>query len=549
MQNMTISKRLNFAFSILVLLLIIISVISWLGLRGVSDSLSEVIEVYDSLNGKAKELQISLLTARRHEKDYLARLDQKYVKRLDALIDGVPGDLEEISSLASQVDLQISELSTIKQGFAVYLQKLHELVRLVSTKGRGAADYKSGSFKAMRDQANDLEDLLFDVEEKVLTSGALHTKATMDRKDQTVLVLMVLAIISVFMAIFLSLWTGRKINRPLGKAIESIDGGAIQVSDASGQVSESSQSLAEGASEQASAIEETSASLQEISSMTSQNATNAQEANSLMLDAQNVIIGSTESMNQLTETMAGITQASQETQKIVKTIDEIAFQTNLLALNAAVEAARAGEAGAGFAVVADEVRNLAMRAATAAKETTHLIDTSASKIEEGSGLVGKCSEDFMQISDQAQKVAALVSEIATAAQEQSQGIGQVSTAVAEMERVTQGNAATAEQSAAASEELSAQSVEMRATVSEMKKLVGDVSGFRETAASAEKSKKPMPRLERPPSMRSSRPSSSRSQVASPPPSQRSLPAKEKSGVADVSPEDVIPFGDDEFEDF
>ena len=135
--------------------------------------------------------------------------------------------------------------------------------------------------------------------------------------------------------------------------------------------------MAEGASEQAASLEETSSSLEEMSSVTNQNAAHAQEADVLMKESNRVVNQANDSMVELTVSMDEILKAGEETQKIIKTIDEIAFQTNLLALNAAVEAARAGEAGAGFAVVADEVRSLAIRAADAAKNTANLIEGTA----------------------------------------------------------------------------------------------------------------------------------------------------------------------------
>ncbi len=170
--------------------------------------------------------------------------------------------------------------------------------------------------------------------------------------------------------------------------------------------------------------------------------------------------------------MQEISKASEETSKIIKTIDEIAFQTNLLALNAAVEAARAGEAGAGFAVVADEVRNLAMRAAEAAKNTAALIEGTVKKVSDGTSLVKTTSDAFKEVAGSAAKVGELVGEIAAASTEQAQGIEQVNIAVTEMDKVTQQNAATAEESASASEELNAQAEEMKSFVADLAAMVG-----------------------------------------------------------------------------
>ncbi|MCW7076860.1 MAG: methyl-accepting chemotaxis protein [Candidatus Syntrophoarchaeum sp.] len=239
---------------------------------------------------------------------------------------------------------------------------------------------------------------------------------------------------------------------------------AEQVGEASGEVASSSQALAEGASEQASALEETSSSLEEMSSMTKQNADNADQANALMQETGQVIKRAGRSMKDLIESMEGISGASEETQKIIKTIDEIAFQTNLLALNAAVEAARAGEAGAGFAVVAEEVRNLAMRSAEAAKNTSVLIEDTIKKVKVGSDLVVKTDGEFKEVAESSKKVGELVSEIAAASNEQAQGIEQVNTAVAEMDKVTQRNAANSEESASAAEEMSAQAQELNGII-------------------------------------------------------------------------------------
>jgi methyl-accepting chemotaxis protein len=209
-----------------------------------------------------------------------------------------------------------------------------------------------------------------------------------------------------------------------------------------------------------------------MSSMTKQNADNAQQADTLSSETKTTTESCAGTMQEMAAAIGGVNESSQETQKIVKTIDEIAFQTNLLALNAAVEAARAGEAGAGFAVVADEVRNLAMRAAEAAKNTTSQIEDISKKIEEAMEMVFKSIDEFAKVDENTGKVSGLVAEIAAASNEQAQGIEQVNTVVAEMDKVVQQNAANAEESASASEELNAQAELMRSTVEALAALVG-----------------------------------------------------------------------------
>lgn len=278
------------------------------------------------------------------------------------------------------------------------------------------------------------------------------------------------------------------VMRPIKHISDGLREGAKQVESASEQISSASESLAEGASEQAGSIEETSSSLEEMSSMTKQNADNAKEANRVMKEEAGPnfqVIG--ERASKMDTAINESVKASDETAKIIKTIDEIAFQTNLLALNAAVEAARAGEAGAGFAVVADEVRNLAMRAADAARNTAELIDSSNQRIKQASDLNEEVMENLKQNEGIAEKIATLVDEIAAASGEQAEGIEQISKAVAEMDKVVQQNAANAEESASASEEMNAQAAQMKGIVNGLVTLVnGDNNLDRGNGASKKK---------------------------------------------------------------
>jgi len=285
----------------------------------------------------------------------------------------------------------------------------------------------------------------------------------------------------------------RSIAGPIQAVSHRLVDSTARVASVSAQVSGSSKVLSDGATEQAAAIEETSSSLEEMASMTKKNAENPNQADGLMKQVEQFVSQSNESITKLNASMLEITRASEETQKIIKTIDEISFQTNLLALNAAVEAARAGEAGAGFAVVADEVRNLAMRAADSARSTAGLIEGTITKVKEGSGLMNITHESFMKVSSSAGKVADLIAEIAAASREQSQGIDQVNKAVVDVDKVTQQNAANAEESSSASEELAAQADQMKAMVNELLALIGGQVSPKNTRKAEDTSKKAMDR--------------------------------------------------------
>lgn len=266
-----------------------------------------------------------------------------------------------------------------------------------------------------------------------------------------------------------------QIKITLNQAVENLDQSlerfavsAEQLAAAAAEISEGSNTLAQGASEQAITLEEISSSLREMSAMTKQNASNAGDAKELAQAVQARVENGADCMKRLSETTGRIKMSADESAKIVKTIEEIAFQTNLLALNAAVEAARAGDAGKGFAVVAEEVRNLAMRSAEAAKNTAELIGDSVKSAEEGVIVSQDVFKALNEIDEQASKVTKMMTAIAAASNQQAQGIEQIDTAVGQMDQVTQSNAANSEEWASAAQELSGQAEEMRAIVAGFK---------------------------------------------------------------------------------
>ncbi|MBN1402945.1 MAG: Cache 3/Cache 2 fusion domain-containing protein [Opitutales bacterium] len=259
----------------------------------------------------------------------------------------------------------------------------------------------------------------------------------------------------------------RRVVRKIELITSGLRTGAHETGNAARDVSRSSEDLASGANEQASAIEETTATINELTAQTHANAESANTARDLIIETGSLVDDADVKMRDLNDSMKEIANVSAQTQKIVKTIDEIAFQTNILALNAAVEAARAGEAGAGFAVVANEVRNLAQRSAEAARTTNQLIHDSTDRINSGCVLADNANDAFSRVREKTSKVAELITQIAEASDDQQLGHDQIEKAIGEMNSVVQRNAATAEESAAASEELFAQSEQLLASVNEL----------------------------------------------------------------------------------
>jgi methyl-accepting chemotaxis protein len=441
----------------------------------------------DFLDGQQKKLTTDM--SERHDK----------ITIVNDIID--VGNATRIACFKSQAMRDPQIIRDAEDNFEQMQQKFEDLKkityldvdleRIAST--RQAADQYKKNMLALLDnwlKLQNVNDQRTVAADNVLKGAQDTSKAGIENTDEiaqaaasalsmssTVMIfgLVTALITGVAVAIFIT----RSITKPINKIIASLTEGSEQVASASGQVSSASQSLAEGATEQAAGLEETSSSLEEMSSMTKQNADNAQQANSLSDEAKNAADGGSQSMEKMNSAIAEIQKSSDETAKIIKVIDEIAFQTNLLALNAAVEAARAGEAGKGFAVVAEEVRNLAMRSAEAAKNTADMIEESVKNSQNGVNIaeeVGKALESIVQgIS----KTSELVGEIAAASQEQAQGIDQVNKAVSQMDKVTQQNAANAEESASASEELSAQAEQMQGVVSDLIALVGGANTRRQ----------------------------------------------------------------------
>ncbi|MEZ4647447.1 MAG: methyl-accepting chemotaxis protein [Candidatus Eisenbacteria bacterium] len=263
----------------------------------------------------------------------------------------------------------------------------------------------------------------------------------------------------------------RSVTGPISQVIHGLTEGGGALNLAARNLERSSQSIAEGATGQAANIEETSAALEELGAMMHSNADAAEEANRLGAGMKHSASEGRGAMNYMAETMQKIKQSSDETARIIQTIDEIAFQTNLLALNAAVEAARAGDAGRGFAVVADEVRNLASRSADAARSTSTMISESQDISNEGVLAAGQMNELLSRIHTDIEKVDQLFSGVARANQEQAKGIDQIRTAVNRMERVTQTNAASAEETSSASTDLTSNAGDIQAMLAMLEKVV------------------------------------------------------------------------------
>ncbi|MBP3856758.1 MAG: methyl-accepting chemotaxis protein [Ruminiclostridium sp.] len=257
----------------------------------------------------------------------------------------------------------------------------------------------------------------------------------------------------------------RLILDELSSIMSEIGSGSMQVLSGSNQMAEGSQSLADGTTRQASAIQQISATIAEVSTQIANTAQNAAEAGSLSKMTQDKVNQQDSEIQSMVQAMNEISSTSQEIEKIIKTIEDIAFQTNILALNAAVEAARAGEAGKGFAVVADEVRNLSGKSDEAAKSTSTLIHAAIEAVNNGSKIALATADSMKDVKDMSSQTAVLIEQIATASSEQNESIKQITSGVEQISQVIQTNSATAEETAASCQELSGQSKLLKDQVS------------------------------------------------------------------------------------
>jgi methyl-accepting chemotaxis protein len=377
------------------------------------------------------------------------------------------------------------------------------------------------------------------------SKSAQGTTGIIDTASNAIVITLIAGLV---VGIFIALMITRGVTRNIRKVILALRQGSEQVFGASNQVSNASTQMAAGASAQASSLEEVSSSLEQMASMTQHNAANAKQANALAQEASNSAANGNEAMKRMNEVISKIKASADETAKIVKTIDEIAFQTNLLALNAAVEAARAGESGKGFAVVAEEVRNLAQRSAEAAKTTSQLIEESQTNSASGVDASAEVTKILNEIFESANKVSGLVSEVATASEEQAEGIQQINNAVTQIDKITQENAANAEESSAASKDLSSQSRQLSRMVLTLQTIVAGAKA----AGVKKETKKLGPGAERAKgiaghekrALKASEPERKGKAGPEKPPKQEK--GKEKTML---SPEQVIPLDDEDLTDF
>jgi methyl-accepting chemotaxis protein len=472
MKSLNLKSKLLLGFGTAILISLLLGLFAIIQVNQINNLSDLVVE--DALPGTALAgtidaqarheftlLQMHILSDEPSEMNY-------YESELNDYIERIERNFQEYeSSIYQPDDRQIyNRMTAAYQSWSEVRNEVYSLSR------NNQKEEARQSIRPLYESSSDLINLTDELMEWNAENGAIigddiqfHVTTARSGIITGVILALVINLIIAFLII-------RSIVGPLRNIISTLTGGAEQVSASSKQLSGSSQELAESSSEQAASLQQTTSSLEEMNAQTKQTAANAGQAEQAMKEASPLVQNGVKAMERMTLSMNEIKASSQETSKIIKTIDDIAFQTNLLALNAAVEAARAGEAGKGFAVVAEEVRSLAHRSAEAAQDTSQLIQKSQESSDRGSTVALEVSENLKEIEESVTGVQTLVTEISMAAAEQANGIQEMSTAMNDMDRVVQDNASASEETASSAEELSSQAVELHDVVDRLIDIVG-----------------------------------------------------------------------------
>ncbi|MFL9879993.1 methyl-accepting chemotaxis protein [Herbaspirillum rhizosphaerae] len=496
--DLKIAKKLILSFSVILLLVTALGGFALIQLNKVNQASNEIASNWLPSIRTLADLKLTLSRLRSFELQHISALtperaaeaDKNATNQLALIIRAQKLYTEQISepeekAIYPQAEKQIQ----------AFVDEHPKIMKLVATGKRDEALVLLNglSTASYREAMDSVEKLVIVNEKGAATSNQLSAQTYASAK----VLISGFLIAAIALSLCLAVWIAKIVSRPLGEALDvakrvaagdltadieahskdetgelmlalkSMNDNLLKIvgevrtstdtiNTASGEIAAGNLDLSSRTEEQAGSLEETASAMEELTSTVKQNADNARQANQLAVSASEVAVQGGNVVGKVVSTMDAINESSRKIVDIISVIDSIAFQTNILALNAAVEAARAGEQGRGFAVVASEVRNLAQRSAAAAKEIKTLIDNSVSKVDDGSKLVAQAGATMDEVVASVKRVTDIVGEISAASVEQSSGLEQINQAIAQMDEVTQQNAALVEEAAAAAQSLQEQ---------------------------------------------------------------------------------------------
>jgi methyl-accepting chemotaxis protein len=424
----------------------------------------------------------------------LMRVNQFLLTSDPAQAAGATASLNKLVEGAKQIDKEIAEMEEFDATFKdperrsalkAAVTEAQSLLTGLSHVSEGIARARVLYEKEMKTAAANFSGRIEQLNQLLSTHRNEIQESTSVAQRFNEKLVLVLSLLGIVCGIVSGYFIVRSVTKPIAHVAGVLKEGSERTAAASRQVSSASQAMADGSCQQAASLEETSSSLVEMGSMIKRTAEHTENARQMAGETRKAADTGFEDMKAMKEAMDSIKSAGSEITKIIKTIDEIAFQTNILALNAAVEAARAGEAGAGFAVVAEEVRNLAHRSAEAARETAAKIENSNQRSEHGIQLSERVGNSFEAITQRARKLDEMIQEIADASKQQSQGIETVTAEISRIDKITQANSASAEETASSSAELQSQADRLREAVEELNQMVHTSSALAATPANVQ----------------------------------------------------------------
>jgi methyl-accepting chemotaxis protein len=516
-KNMKISTRLTLAFTVMVLITLTISVLSYIRMGLMNQTTGKIVVDLYPQTKLANDIISNVNQISLEVRNALLFIDTQMIKNeIGNIRDNQKKNAELINQLESKTETGKGRelINKIKESRQKFNASLDKVIELGGSDGAAATQYLINDFRGVNAEYLGYIDDLINYQGELMRQGGNDSMESFTTSRNF---LIVMTVFSALLSALLGFWIIRAIIHHLNRAVEVASAvsqgdltsnievktrdevgqllqalkdmnaslGSIvgevrstteSISTAAQQIATGNNDLSQRTEQQASSLEETASSMEELTSTVKQNAENAKQANQLAANASDIAVKGGQVVNEVVHTMGSISASSRKIMDIISVIEGIAFQTNILALNAAVEAARAGEQGRGFAVVAAEVRNLAQRSAAAAKEITALIEDSVDKVDTGSRQVDQAGATMNEIVSAVKRVTDIMSEIAAASSEQSSGIEQVNQALVQMDEVTQQNAALVEEAAASAEAMQEQARALYSAVGVFK-----VVGGREAA--------------------------------------------------------------------